>query len=262
MTKEQKPVLTLPLKHVLKLVYNIDPESYLEPDKYYFDTSYINIDDYNVKHFDKVYNKMTPIKEVNQHTKHEIIQQAMFYRYESSYMSETYNKVLEYAVNEIENDFKNANESIMYDDIQMDLYMTHSESNEEEIRKSIAEQERIIKENVTAEVNTETNEVEFYGSLEKLAYIIIATLHGYGMFRFVSLQELCEVDEGADYTDEELKQAIIDHLHWLRKWNSIYGDGNFTYSEDDISNRLNYVTLGDYDFTEDDIMIAVEHLYH
>lgn len=260
MTEQQKPVLTMPLERVIELIYGINLESYLEPDRYYFEPHHIHISEYDIEHFDKVYANMKPIKEVTEHTKNEIIQRAMLYRYESSYLSDVYNKVLEYAIEEIEKDFKNANESIIYDDIQMDLYMTRSESNEEAIRESIAEQERIIKENVSVKVNTETNEVEFYGSLEKLAFIVIAALHGYGLFRFTSLQEFCEIDEEDDYTDEELKQAIIDHLHWLREWNSIYGDGNFSFDENDISNRLNYVTLGDYDFTEDDIILAVEHL--
>lgn len=262
MTEQQKPVLTLPLERVIELIYGINPESYLEPDRYYFEPHHIHISEYDIERFDKVYANMEPIKEVTEHTKNEIVRQAMLYRYESSYLSDVYNKVLEYAIEEIEKDFKNANESIIYDDIQMDLYMSlyMTESNEEAIQKSIAEQERIIKEDVTVSVNTETYEVEFYGSLEKLAFIVIAALHGYGMFRFTSLQEFCGVDEEDDYTDEQLKQAILDHIHWLREWNSIYGDGNFTYSEDDISNRLNYVTLGDYDFTEDDIILAVEHL--
>lgn len=232
-------------------VYGIDFENLFEGTEFYFSEIMRNIEvDEQDKKIFLILAKKANL-EINEYMDIDsLVKRAMFERYVRSYLDEVYEKVKKTVVKHTLESFKYLNETVIYDEIQFDLYNPEI---------STEEQIEMLKKDFSITFNEENNEFVFDGSMEKLALSIIAVVHGYGMFRFSSLKEFADQYENEKLDMEELKKAITSHFHWLNHYQSIYGSRYFDIDKYDLFEYIDSLILGDFDFELDDVIVAYDY---
>jgi hypothetical protein len=71
-------------------------------------------------------------------------------------------------------------------------------------------------------------------SWRRVAEELRRLVNGYGIFHFSTLSQFCE---GSTY-----RKAAMDHIHWLRHYGEVYGDGSMDRTfERELSNNLRYL---------------------
>lgn len=251
-TSQIKPI-EISLETILDSIYDIQLDKYSEYEVYSFDEQF-KPDKEDISRFIDLAKDNTIGFNPDSSTNAELVdltRLAMLYRLETSYMEDTVKTMLNELPNIIIQDFKDVNNSVMYDDIQFDLYSDVT---------SIQEQEHIINESFTITYDDKKQTFLFGGSIEKLAYSIIAAIHGMGNFRYSSLQEFCDINEEDELTPEILEKTIIAHIFWFESWNNVYHDGTFSYNNEKLSDSLNRRNFGDYNFKKDDVINALNNM--
>lgn len=243
-------MLKIKLDQIAYSIYGVKLERYLDWENYYFDSFPIEVTQEDKKRFIKLAKEIDSNVNVHESEIESLTQHAMFIKYESSYMDDMYKQMKGKLIEVILEDFKELNENILYDDIQFDLY-------NDDI--TIDEQLKVIEKDFNIEYDEKTEEFIFSGSMEKLAYGVLSAIHGYGMFRFSSLQEFTEQTEGETLDIELLKKSIKEHLFWLSRYNEIYGTGTFSFNAESYADDLDrYGSLGDFDFGKEEVSYVLD----
>lgn len=179
----------------------------------------------------------------------------------SSYVKEFKNKYPKYKDYEYE-DFEraaNMRHEYSYIDEYLDEYYSRLES---KLRKDIYNvskfyigdvDEVATKGTIEVDVFDVVNDViSFKGTnvIDDFAAIIINCINGYGMFHYDDVEDFFDTQPAS--TTQEKIEAIESHTHWLKHFESIYGTiyDAFKFDSNDIDR---YGTMGDYDFTEEDM---------
>lgn len=215
----------------IKQVYEVDVDSYLEEDEYNF--SFISAND--IYDFDKYCDKFKREHPKYNDVDKEVFVEAANIRYRNSYTEEYYKDVLNTLEDKIKEDFKELNTFFdkEYGDIDVDGNIS------------------------VKRVDFDKDEIEFTGSnvVDKMTSIVLNCINGYGMFEYPSLEEFYYANDAKD--DNTKIDAIVSHIHWLKYFEDIYGTV-YNIFRIDLSKIDYYGTMGDFDFTVDDLEYAID----
>src|SRR5699024_144372 len=219
-------MLKVELNTVVQSVYGVDLQKYDEWDSIDLYVERVEVSPEDRDDFISLASKLNidldKVTEVLDSDVEELTARAMMDRYEISYQDEIYTKLKDEIIDVAIKDFNELNDSVIYDDIQFDLY-------NEDI--TVEEQEKMLEENFEVEFDYDNELFIFKGSMEKLALGVLSAIHGVGMFRFTSLQEFADQYEGEELDMDKLKETILSHLFWLGRYNEVYGTGTFSFDE-------------------------------
>lgn len=223
-------VFKIPLSKLCINAYKINPESYLNYDNYYFDHSHI----YKNNYYNEKIKMLYP--ELSDEDIDEIIKNVMIIHYENSYIDKYYKELCNQLEDKIKKDF-----SILNTFFKVGC-------GEIEIKDDL----------IILEINWKDDYVKFKGPIKKLASYCINAINGWGLFHYDSITEFFRVNSAT--TLQEKIQCIVNHLHWLNKLEEIYGT-IYSLFKFDTKYIDYYGTLGDYDYTDEEIREYVENYY-
>jgi len=91
--------------------------------------------------------------------------------------------------------------------------------------------------NITFDWSADT--ITFDGDYNKLAIAIVECINGYGLFYYENVEQLFSSIPAK--TEEEKLQCVIDHLHWLRYFDEIYGACRSCFNSKSIVSYADYL---------------------
>lgn len=216
-------VLKFKLRDFIKDVYKIDIDSLLDYDNFYFEN--FSPDSYDKDRFEE----LLPLCNINigedEDMKENLLSEVVNRRYESSYIDDYSKQLISDISDKIINDFDHIKEVMEYE---------ISEAN--------------INSDATLKIKLDwyNDTITFTGKLTLLDVFVVNCINGCGFFRY-SLDDFKR--EGS------IHDRIEGHLHWLHKFEEIYGTiyNIFTY---DTSSLSRYYNFGDTYFSTEDIIEA------
>jgi len=213
-------------------VYGIDIEEYADESMYNF--SYIDARDiYDFagycERFKQEYSEYSD-------TPKEVFEEAANIRYRYSYVEEYYKAVKGEIADKIKRDIQSLN--IMFSEEGTDEIYVEGKIDVDDI-------------------DFANDVIRFTGKneIDKLASIVLNSINGYGMFVYQDLEEFYYANDA--YTEEDKIGAIESHLHWLKHFEDIYGT-IYNIGRIDLGYIDRYGTFGDFEFTKEDVEIALE----
>lgn len=212
--------ITLGLRNFVEDVYGIDIDKVLDYDNFNFES--ITPDDYDRVRFNKIKAKYNLV--IDSDIENEVFKIALNRHYEDSYIEEYSKKFINILEEKIEKDITNIQH--FYED---------------ELREYGIEGKLLVK------VDWEHDKIIFSGKLTILDVMITECINSYGAFGY-TLKSFKK--EGS------LKERVESHLHWLNKFEEIYGS---IYSIFDFHSNIDYYnTFGNTLFSKDDIIDAID----
>ena len=214
------------LDNLLNSAYGIDLDRLFDLDNFYFDGIELSDSD--------VYNK--EIREKYSHLDDEeffkVAKRAAFDRYVYTYIDEYSEEAIK----------------ILEDKIRFDL---------NNLGDIFSEYDEFTGEGTISvhEIDWDNREITIEGDIETLACYVLNAINGYGMFVYESLDDFWYANSAKTF-DEKL-QAVEGHFHWLKHVEDIYGTGEGFFLLD-TSKIGQYSYYGDYDYTEEDFIEAMD----
>lgn len=214
------------LDKFLKSIYDIDMDKVCDMDIYYLDDTfqYIKVTDKEIQEVKKQFNLNN--KEIIHY-----IKEAKLRQYEESYYDEYIKEYKSQLTAQIKKDFNNINQ------VELEL------------------NDRIIKiNNNNMHIDFDKNIIVFNDDIDNMAMLVIAVINDYGMFEFNSIKDF--YDSYDDLTAYDLFRKIKlveDHLHWLSRFENIYGT-IYDIFQFDTQYIDYYGTLGNFDVTINNIV--------
>lgn len=216
--------ITFGLRNFIKEVYKVDLEEVLSIDNFYFENVKYDTDENDYKKLNNFLNEAN-LKVDNLS---EFIQNVMNSHYEYSYIDEYSEAVLNRIESKIEKDFSLL--PVFFKD----------EMNDAKIKDG----------KLTVKIDWEKDTLVVTGKLSILELAVVECINGYGIF-YYTLKDFKE--EG------NLTKRIKDHIHWLGCLEKIYGS-IYNFFEINLDNIDRYNSLGNLDFTLEDVIMCYESL--
>lgn len=219
------------LSNFITKIYGIDIEEYVDESTYNFD--YISARD--IYDFEGYCERFKQEYSEYADTSEDVFEEAANIRYRYSYVDEYYKAVKGEIADKIERDIQSLN--IMFSEGMDEIYVEGKID--------------------VDDVDFANDVIRFTGKnkIDKLASIVLNSINGYGMFVYQDLEEFYYANDA--YTEEDKIGAIESHLHWLKHFEDIYGT-IYNIGRIDLGYIDRYGTFGDFEFTKEDVEIALE----
>lgn len=213
--------LKFKLREFIKEVYKIDVEELTSYDNFSFE--HFSPDDYDRERFNTILS--TSDLNVEEDIREDLLSAVVNRKYEDTYINEYAETLISTLSDKIVDDFKNLSDVMEYELTEAN---THGK--------------------IDIKLDWYNDEIIFSGKISMLDVFIVNCINGHGMFHF-SMKDFKE--EG------KIQDRIEGHLHWLNKFEEIYGTiyNIFKY---DTSCLSRYYTFGNTYFELADIIEAYD----
>lgn len=242
---------TISMKDVLNKVYSINIENYKKPELYFFD-NHKTANENDINRFIKLakplgYDTDNKPQEELQH----ITQIAMNNRFETTYIKDSLQEIHTIMSKIIVSDFKKLNDHVKFEHIES------RRLDDENIRKR---QKVIMNSSFDIRYHSESKLFIFSGSIEKLAYSIIAISNERRGYYTSDINDWCNENNEIIISPDKIRKNINKNLDQLNNWQSLFDSYVYVYNSNSLTSKLlvnDKGEFGNYNFKEPDVVHAM-----